>query len=87
MKKSLFVGITYIARCLLYFLILWIRLPVKLLLFLLALVCFVDVAACLLFFRDYSMIFGFVGMGICSVFISWLLDIAVTILDPHGKLF
>ncbi|PHM51277.1 hypothetical protein [Xenorhabdus sp. KK7.4] len=80
---TLLKGIYNILRSLTFIVMLWLRLPVRLLLILVSFMAFFGVIICLVAFSDRSMIPGFVIMGVITTALAWIYDVILIKLTPN----
>lgn len=79
---TLLKSIYNILRSLIFIVMFWLRLPVRLLLILVSFMAFFGVVLCLVAFSDRSMIPGFVIMGVLTTALAWLYDVILIKLTP-----
>lgn len=75
-------GLGSVLRSLSFLIMLWLRLPVRLLLIATSAMAFIGVVLCLVIFSDRSMVPGFIIIGLASTALVWLYDLVLTKLTP-----
>ncbi|HGY7010727.1 TPA: hypothetical protein ACNTDP_005043, partial [Escherichia coli] len=71
-------GLGSVLRSLSFLIMLWLRLPVRLLLIATSAMAFIGVVLCLVIFSDRSMVPGFIIIGLASTALAWLYDLVLT---------
>lgn len=67
-------GIFNIILSIIFIIMLWLRLPLKLLLGCISIMALLGVLLCLTIFSDHSMVTGFFTIGLISTALSWIYD-------------
>ncbi|EKO4043354.1 hypothetical protein P0F74_004552 [Salmonella enterica] len=75
-------GVFNVLRSLVFIVMLWLRLPVKLVLVGVSVMAFIGVFLCLTIFSDRSMVTGFILMGLTTTALAWAYDVLLTRLTP-----
>ncbi|ENI0494612.1 hypothetical protein AB4799_004079 [Yersinia enterocolitica] len=75
-------GLGSVLRSLTFLIMLWLRLPVRLLLVATSAMAFIGVVLCLAIFSDRSMVPGFIIIGLASTALAWLYDLVLAKLTP-----
>lgn len=75
-------GVGNVLRSLIFIVMLWLRLPVKLVLVGVSVMAFIGVFLCLTIFSDRSMVTGFILMGLTTTALAWAYDVLLTRLTP-----
>ncbi|EJH2158574.1 hypothetical protein RFJ04_004400 [Klebsiella variicola] len=75
-------GVGNVLCSLIFIVMLWLRLPVKLLLVGVSVMAFIGVFLCLTIFSDRSMVTGFILMGLTTTALAWAYDVLLTRLTP-----
>ncbi|EGX9545914.1 hypothetical protein JHH44_004274 [Salmonella enterica] len=75
-------GVGNVLSSLIFIVMLWLRLPVKLLLVGVSVMAFIGVFLCLTIFSDRSMVTGFILMGLTTTALAWAYDVLLTRLTP-----
>lgn len=80
--KVAVMGALQILRYLLFAVLLWLRFPVKLVFSIISGLAFVGSLLTWLLYEDYSMLPGFVMMGIAAALLGWTYDLLLGLLSP-----
>lgn len=80
--KMAVMGALQILRYLLFAVLLWLRFPVKLVFSIISGLAFVGSLLTWLLYEDYSMLPGFVMMGIAAALLGWAYDLLLGLLSP-----
>lgn len=80
--KVAVMGALQILRYLLFVVLLWLRFPVKLVCSMISGLAFVGSLLLWLLYEDYSMLPGFVMIGMTAAFLAWAYDVLLCLLSP-----
>ncbi|EAM3520546.1 hypothetical protein D6J10_21470 [Salmonella enterica] len=80
--KMAVMGALQILRYLLFAVLLWLRFPVKLVFSIISGLALVGSLLTWLLYEDYSMLPGFVMMGVTAALLAWAYDLLLGLLSP-----
>jgi len=82
--KAVAKGALETIKAIIFIVLLWLRLPIRLILIAISVMTLIGIFFSWVFFSDFSMVPGFVLMGLTSTALAWFYDVLLIRLSPGG---